>query len=124
MKWAIGYLAVLAAGVLASVAVANPAGLGLRAAPKVKMCHLTAAKRLQTISVTRRSVRAHLRRGDRLGACPRTRTVTVTEPGTTVTITVTAPTTTSTSTSTSTSTTTTTTPSTTTGTTTTTTTTG
>ena len=117
MKLKAALVALFVAGLAASVGIAGP-HVAAKKKPKVTMCHLTGKKKLVTIKVARSAVKAHLRRGDKMGACPkpkkRTVTVTVTSPGTTVTVTqpctttTTSSTTTTTSTSTSTSTTTTT----------------
>jgi hypothetical protein len=122
MKLKAALVGVFVAGLAASVAVAGP-HVGAKKKPKkpkVTMCHLNGSKKLVTIKVAKSAVKAHLRRGDKMGACPKpkktkTVTVTVTQP-TTVTVTqpcTTTTTTTSTTTTGSTSTSTTTTSSTT-----------
>jgi hypothetical protein len=83
--------ALFVAGLGTSVAIAGP-HVAAKKKPKVTMCHLTGSKKLVTIKVAQSSVKAHLRRGDKRGACPKpkktkTVTVTVTSPGTTVTVT-------------------------------------
>jgi hypothetical protein len=112
MKLKAALVALFVAGLATSVGIAGP-HVAAKKKPKVTMCHLTGKKKLVTIKVARSAVKAHLRRGDKMGACPkpkkRTVTVTVTSPGTTVTVTQPCTTTTTTTTSTSTSTSTTTT---------------
>jgi hypothetical protein len=110
MKLKAALVALFVAGLGTSVAIAGP-HVGAKKKPKVTMCHLTGKKKLVTIKVARSAVKAHLRRGDKMGACPKpkktkTVTVTVTSPGTTVTVTQPCTTTTSTTTSTTTPTTT------------------
>ena len=108
MKLKAVLVALFVAGLGTSVAIAGP-HVGAKKKPKVTMCHLTGKKKLVTIKVARSAVKAHLRRGDKMGACPKpkkTKTVTVTVTGPTTTVTLPCTTTTS-STTTSTSTTTT-----------------
>jgi hypothetical protein len=93
-------LALFVAGFAVSIAVAGNASFAKKP-KKVVMCHLTGSKKLVSIVVSRNAVKAHLRKGDKLGACPatpktKTRTVTVTAPGTTVTVTAPCTTTTTT----------------------------
>jgi hypothetical protein len=108
MKLKAALAAVFVLGLGTSVAVAGP-HVGAKKKPKkpkVTMCHLSGSKKLVTIKVARSAVKAHLRRGDKMGACPKpkkkTVTVTVTQP---TTVTVTQPCTTTTTTTTSTTTT-------------------
>jgi hypothetical protein len=108
MKLKAALVALFVAGLGTSVAIAGP-HIGAKKKPKVTMCHLTGKKKLVTIKVARSAVKAHLRHGDKMGACPKpkktkTVTVTVTGPTTTVTLPCTTTTTSSTTTSTSTST--------------------
>ena len=107
MKLKAALVAVFVLGLGASVAIAGP-HVAAKKKPKVVMCHLNGSKKLVTIVVSKSAVKAHLRHGDKLGACPsskkktKTVTVTVTQP---TTVTVTQPcTTTTTSTTTSTTT--------------------
>ena len=107
MKLKAALVAVFVLGLGASVAIAGP-HMAAKKKPKVVMCHLNGSKKLVTIVVSKSAVKAHLRHGDKLGACPsskkktKTVTVTVTQP---TTVTVTQPcTTTTTSTTTSTTT--------------------
>jgi hypothetical protein len=110
MKAKVLLVALFASGFAASVALANPSAIFKKKPPtKVTLCHLTGSKKLVTIRVAPSAVRAHLRRGDKRGACPGSRTktvtvtVTVTGPTTTVTVTQTATTSTTASSTTSTS---------------------
>jgi hypothetical protein len=105
--------ALLVAGLMAAVALAGPQGVLKKKPSKVTMCHLTNGKKLVTIRVAPRAVRAHLRVGDKRGACPKakvrivvrtvTETVTVTATPTTSTTTTTGSTTSSSTSSSSTS---------------------
>jgi hypothetical protein len=107
MKAKVLLVALFASGFAASVALANPSAIFKKKPPtKVTLCHLTGSKKLVTIRVAPSAVRAHLRRGDKRGACPgsRTKTVTVTVTGPTTTVTVTQTATTSTTASSTTST--------------------
>jgi hypothetical protein len=79
--------ALLVAGMLTAVAVAGPQSAFKKKPLKVTMCHLTNAKRLQTVRVNPRSVRALLRAGYKRGACPKQKTKVIIR---TVTVTVTA----------------------------------
>ena len=101
MKLKAVLVAVFVLGLGASVAIAGPQGTAKKKPkkPKVTMCHLNGSKKLVTIKVAKSAVKAHMRRGDKLGACPKpkkkTVTVTVTQP---TTVTVTQPCTTTTTT--------------------------
>ena len=107
MKLKAALVAVFVLGLGASVAIAGP-HVAAKKKPKVVMCHLNGSKKLVTIVVSKSAVKAHLRHGDKLGACPsskkktKTVTVTVTQP-TTVTVTQPCTTTTTSTTSTTTS---------------------
>jgi len=107
MKLKAALVVVFVLGLGASVAIAGP-HMAAKKKPKVVMCHLTGSKKLVSIVVSKSAVKAHLRHGDKLGACPsskkktKTVTVTVTQP---TTVTVTQPCTTTTSSTTTTTTT-------------------
>lgn len=93
--------ALLVAGLMAAVALAGPQGVLKKKPSKVTMCHLTNGKKLVTIRVAPRAVRAHLRVGDKRGACPKAK-VRIVVRTVTETVTVTATPTTSTTTTTTT----------------------
>ena|SRR5437588_2569474 len=108
MKLKAALVVVFVLGLGASVAIAGPHMAAKKKPKKVVMCHLTGSKKLVSIVVSKSAVKAHLRHGDKLGACPsskrktKTVTVTVTQP---TTVTVTQPCTTTTSSTTTTTTT-------------------
>ena len=72
MKLKAALVAVFVLGLGASVAIAGP-HVAAKKKPKVVMCHLNGSKKLVTIVVSKSAVKAHLRHGDKLGACPPSR---------------------------------------------------
>ncbi|MBA3366272.1 MAG: hypothetical protein H0U03_10900 [Actinobacteria bacterium] len=97
MKVTAFVLALFAAGVAASFAVANPQGLsalvktGTNKNKKVTICHKAGSSKKSgvTIKVSEKALKGHRKHGDKMGACPGTTTGTATTTTTTTGVTTT-----------------------------------